>query len=405
MSILLLTMGPQLSISMVTPDLNIGNPGTIVLRAVGAAGSVTWTLLSSSLPTPEWGGLVSSGATATLNAANVLTPGAFTIRVRAVDSFRQPVEAEFTVRVQSLPITITGSLSEWTVGVAASDDLAVAGGSGTYVSAAIAAGSLPAGMGVSLIGSTLRVSGTPAAVGSGSVTIWVRDSDGAEGTIALAWSASAVNQVGFVDVSATAIVTDTTMQVGRPSGVAVGDRLLATIVHRSALTPPAGWALVRSDTCTNGTSTQYLSVYSRVADAGDVVQAFYVWEQAASGRMLGVISAWRGDHSTPIVTSVGGHSTSNDAGPQNNQRTLYPAAAQSGSICVACATSILSVISGATTISVYGSQLTLISAAAAQDLRVAVLRGDYVSAGDMVQWGFTPGGNNNGTAASTVRLS
>lgn len=193
MSMLLLTMGPQLSISMSAPNLSIGSPGTIVLRAVGAAGGVTWALISSDLPSPEWdSALTTSGATATLNAATIFTPGTYSFRVRAVDSFRQPVEAEFSVRIQAMPITISGSLPpEWSVGVPTSTDLLVSGGSGVYVSAGISSGEFPPGISVSLIGSALRISGSPEDVGNGIVTLWVMDSDGGEGSINLEWSSGA----------------------------------------------------------------------------------------------------------------------------------------------------------------------------------------------------------------------
>jgi hypothetical protein len=198
MTKLALVLGPALGIARVPTNPVVGAAGVISFKAVGAVGDVVWRLVESNLP-DEWADTFTvAGGIASIETANVLTPGTFTIRVRAVDSFRQPVEADFTVRVQSLPITISGSLPQWVVGAPTSTDLTISGGSGIYASAGISSGSFPSGISISLIGSNLRVSGTPTEAGSGVVTLFVIDSDNSEGYISVAWDSEAAPDVKTV---------------------------------------------------------------------------------------------------------------------------------------------------------------------------------------------------------------
>lgn len=69
-----------------------------------------------------------------------------------------------------------------------------------------------------------------------------------------------------------------------PPGIASGDGLFAIVFGRSALTPPAGWTLVKSQANADA-NLQTLYVYRKDAvTTGDASTAF-IWAQAASGRM------------------------------------------------------------------------------------------------------------------------
>lgn len=187
MSTLLLTMGPQLGLVMDTPNLRVGEAGTIAFRAIGAIGSVKWTIVASDLPA-EWGTITPDDAEATISTAEALEWGEYTITVRVVDSQRVPVLRTFTVWVEPEAITVAaGGTQEWNVGTPVSLPLAIAGGTGAYVSANVASGSLPAGITANVAGSTLTISGTPTVVSDSEATITVSDTRGAQGVTSLDW--------------------------------------------------------------------------------------------------------------------------------------------------------------------------------------------------------------------------
>ena len=187
MSILLLTMGPQLSVMRVPTNIAIGNAGAVTFHAIGAVGPVTWTLLHSDLP-GEWAGaLTPAGNEASIIAGNVTTAGTYSVTVRAVDNSRQPVIYTTQVVVMALPITISGVLSQWTEGKAVTDTLTISGGTGTYVSLSIIDGALPTGVGVSLSGSTIVFSGTPTTESDGFVKFQVLDDISTAGVGSFSW--------------------------------------------------------------------------------------------------------------------------------------------------------------------------------------------------------------------------
>ena len=102
----------------------------------------------------------------------------------------------------------------------------------------------------------------------------------------------AVASVAFVAASSTTYAVSTSQNQTIPAAVEEGDRLLAVVMHRSALTVvPSGWVLVESQSCMNDT-TQYTSIYKRLAESGDAA-ASTTWEQASSGRICVHILAFR----------------------------------------------------------------------------------------------------------------
>lgn len=110
----------------------------------------------------------------------------------------------------------------------------------------------------------------------------------AEMPAALSGSGAAIQCVGYMTSAYAA--TGTTRAVTIPAAVQPGDLLVVGVMHRSAMSPPAGWTLV--GTATDAGNNQFHSVFSKVAVGGDA-GSNVTFTQAASGRMLASIVAAR----------------------------------------------------------------------------------------------------------------
>jgi hypothetical protein len=83
-----------------------------------------------------------------------------------------------------------------------------------------------------------------------------------------------------------------------------GDLLLAFIMHRDTLTPPAGWTLVDMvGPFTSGTFTQYTSVYKRIAVAGDT-GTVTTWTAATSQRIAVHIHSYRKNGGCDVLATT-----------------------------------------------------------------------------------------------------
>lgn len=89
-----------------------------------------------------------------------------------------------------------------------------------------------------------------------------------------------------------------------PAASQNGDLLLAFIFHRSAVTPPAGWGLVRAEG-PGSEVNQFLSVYSR-SDNGTVGGTSPIWTQATADRFAVHYHVWR---NAGVVSTEGTSST------------------------------------------------------------------------------------------------
>lgn len=88
---------------------------------------------------------------------------------------------------------------------------------------------------------------------------------------------------------AMVIANGTSVALAAPAGAVVGDLLLATVFHRSAATPPAGWQLVASAgmySPDGGTNNYWTDIYGKTAEASDLVGPT-TFTQAASGAIIG----------------------------------------------------------------------------------------------------------------------
>lgn len=90
-----------------------------------------------------------------------------------------------------------------------------------------------------------------------------------------------------------------------PSGVAAGDVLVATadVTHAATITPPSGWASVRSDLHPSGNQLRQ-ATFVRVATASE--PATYTWAFSAAHAAAGGILAYSGvDAVSPVAASSG----------------------------------------------------------------------------------------------------
>ena len=119
-------------------------------------------------------------------------------------------------------------------------------------------------------------------------------------------SEPAPDRISFVAAGATAYeASSTTVTTDMPSEAAIGDLLIAVVMHRSALTTPTGWSVVDShDETDNSGFNQKLSILSRTAQSGDPGsnQAF---TQASSERFAAVILALSSDTGAYVVEDTG----------------------------------------------------------------------------------------------------
>ena len=109
--------------------------------------------------------------------------------------------------------------------------------------------------------------------------------------------------ITFRSASSAANATATTLVLPTPAGVVTGDVLLASVAARGgpAITPPAGWTLVRLDA--NG-STLRQAVYVHMA--GGAEPATYTFTLASAQSATGGISAYTGVDTTTPIDAHGG---------------------------------------------------------------------------------------------------
>ena len=118
--------------------------------------------------------------------------------------------------------------------------------------------------------------------------------------------------VSFLAASSTVYETATSQNQAIPASAAAGDLILAFVMHRSALTAPAGWTLVASQACVYDTITHTMSVYKRVALSGDAGVST-TWTQAVSGFIAVHMHVYRKSGGCDVVDfdsyAIGGGST------------------------------------------------------------------------------------------------
>jgi hypothetical protein len=95
--------------------------------------------------------------------------------------------------------------------------------------------------------------------------------------------------------------------IRKPPGTVAGDVMIATLVfsNASAVTPPAGWTLVRRINDSAKTPGFAIEIYRRVADASDDSVSGYVWVSNTNGWVGGIQSFSGVDTANPIDVENG----------------------------------------------------------------------------------------------------
>lgn len=96
----------------------------------------------------------------------------------------------------------------------------------------------------------------------------------------------------FIEANANAWTTAISQDAVIPASAVVGDLLIASVMARDTLTPPAGWTLAVSQLCTNGSNNQTQYIYYRICQIGDP-GATTTWAQATNQRISVSIGAFR----------------------------------------------------------------------------------------------------------------
>ncbi len=146
------------------------------LTASGGTGAFTWTVIAGSLPTG-----VSLGSAGALSGTPTAS-GSFSFTVQATDAGNTSAQQALSILINPALSITTTTLTSGVQGVAYSQTLTAAGGTGSGNAWTVSAGALPAGLTLSTGG---VLAGTPTANGQFSFTAKVTDSSNATATQAL----------------------------------------------------------------------------------------------------------------------------------------------------------------------------------------------------------------------------
>ncbi len=146
------------------------------------------------------------------------------------------------------------------------------------------------------------------AIGANTIRVCVTDGATLTGSATTTVTRNgATSTVTFRSVaSATTGTTATSVTVAKPAGVVTGDGLLAVIDVQGApaVTAPAGWTLVRTDSSTATSPSIGQTVYVHVAGAGEPASYTFSWTGARGG--IGAVLAYSGvDPVNPIDVQSG----------------------------------------------------------------------------------------------------
>ncbi|MBK7024479.1 MAG: hypothetical protein IPH41_13575 [Sulfuritalea sp.] len=202
-------------------------------------------------------------------------------------------------------------------------------------------------------------------------------------------------------VEAAYLASVTSITRAMPADILTGDFLYAALMHRSAVSPPAGWTLVTSVSCTETAITQTLSLFRKTTPAPADSGANATFTQASSGLMGLLYFAVRA--TTGMTLSYIGVTSTAVNDTATNAITAPQITAAATELVVTVATSV-----NATADVTYPSiaaGMSLISGSASQTRLGAAYQRRTVgqtSAGRYTFDNGTPA--NNGLAALTVRF-
>lgn len=110
--------------------------------------------------------------------------------------------------------------------------------------------------------------------------------------------------IAFVAAGTVTEATAATITLARPTGVAVGDLMVACWnmdTNPTVTTPPTGWTLAAGPTNTAGATGNTGATYWKVANSADTTTANWAWVMSASNPHSGFILDFSGvDNATPM---------------------------------------------------------------------------------------------------------
>lgn len=143
--------------------------------------------------------------------------------------------------------------------------------------------------------------------------------------------------VQYVAMTEGAFVTSSSSTVATPAGVQSADALLCVLMHRSAVTPPSGWALLATrDVLGTEQPDHAVSVYQMTAPSSGT----YTWSQAASARMRVVYVVARNNYGSVVFSSSASSNKTDSGTPQHIMPTVTAVA--SGEFHMQCSTCVYS---------------------------------------------------------------
>ncbi len=216
------TIGVSADPTITTSTVAAGDSGSAYsqsLASSGGTGTLTWAILSGSLPL----GLTLNTSTGAITGTIAATATSQTFTVQLTDSAGKSSTQTYTITVNGAPSVATSSLAGGDTSTAYHQTVTTTGGTGPYTYA-VTGGSLPPGL--TLNSTTGVISGTPTATGSTTFTVTSTDADGRTATKSLT-----------VVVSGPPTVTTASL-VGADNGTAYSQTLAGT-----GGTGPYTWAI------------------------------------------------------------------------------------------------------------------------------------------------------------------
>ena len=177
----------------------------------------------------------------------------------------------------------------------------------------------------------------PGACGTGSpyTTFGFKASDGRDySSSAYTMTINVITQVTFRSVGSSPGADSATCVITKPSGLTVGDLMIAQVVGTDyrfsgdigAFTAPAGWTGIRQDTAVNG-AYEYLAsaLFWKTANATDVAASSFTFTATTANSNRGTITVWYGQNSTNPINAHNG--LSNAASTTVTAPTITPSVA------------------------------------------------------------------------------
>lgn len=160
--ILLIEIGPKLFLTGILPSGVLNSAYSAQVSARGGVAPYQYQLVDGALP-DGWDLDPFTG----IIAGTTDTAGLYTFTIEATDARGRKARKTFSIRVaaEPIPMVITGAYPDGQKGIAYSADLAISGGAAPYSNPRVVSGALPDGLGLSIVGTNLRLSGTPTADG------------------------------------------------------------------------------------------------------------------------------------------------------------------------------------------------------------------------------------------------